>query len=65
MVMVAGAAIFALYEVSTALSTREQRQIQEAGGGLTTKFPGKVRQTRGDRQRDEMKQTLLHVQQQL
>lgn len=64
MVMVAGAAIFALYEVSTALSTREQREIQAAGGGLTAKIPAKVRQTRGDGQmRDEA--ALLHVQQQL
>ncbi|CAN0434720.1 unnamed protein product, partial [Ectocarpus fasciculatus] len=39
LVMVAGGAIFALYEVSTALSVREQRRA--GGGGPVTKIAAK------------------------
>lgn len=42
MVMVAGGAIFALYEVSTALSVREQRRLEAAGRGPVTKTTAKV-----------------------
>ncbi|CAM9281204.1 unnamed protein product, partial [Hapterophycus canaliculatus] len=43
LVMVAGAAIFALYEVSTALSVREQRRVEEAGQGAITKVAAKAK----------------------
>lgn len=43
LVMVAGAAIFALYEVSTALSVREQRRAEGTGQGPITKVAAKVR----------------------
>lgn len=42
--MVAGGAIFALYEVSTALSVREQKRLEAAGAGPVTKITAKVRQ---------------------
>lgn len=42
LVMVAGGAIFALYEVSTALSVREQRRLEAAGWGPVTKIAAKV-----------------------
>ncbi|CAM9350401.1 unnamed protein product [Pylaiella littoralis] len=41
LVMVAGGAIFALYEVSTALSVREQKRLEAAGGGPVTKIAAK------------------------
>lgn len=44
LVMVAGGAIFALYEVSTALSEREQKRLEAAGGGPVTKAATKVRE---------------------
>lgn len=40
--MVAGVGIFALYEVSTALSVREQRRLEAAGGGPVFKIAAKV-----------------------
>lgn len=42
--MVAGVAIFALYEVSTALSGREQRRVAAEGWGPDVKVDAKVRQ---------------------
>lgn len=42
LVMVAGAAIFALYEVSTALSVRERRRVEGTGQGAITKVAAKV-----------------------
>ena len=42
LVMVAGGAIFALYEVSTALSVREQRRLEAAGSGPIAKVAAKV-----------------------
>ncbi len=39
-----GGAIFALYEVSTALSEREQRRLEAAGGGPVAKVATKVRE---------------------
>lgn len=40
--MVAGGAIFALYEVSTALSVREKKRLEAAGGVPVTKIATKV-----------------------
>lgn len=42
LVMVAGGAIFALYEVSTALSVREQRRLEAAGDSPVAKIAAKV-----------------------
>lgn len=42
MVMVAGVAIFALYEASTALSGREQRRVEGAGWDPAAKGNAKV-----------------------
>lgn len=41
--MVGGAAIFGLYEVSTALSGRERQQMEETGARPVDKSPAKVR----------------------
>ena len=47
--MVAGVAIFALYEVSTALSGREQRRAEASGWGPAAKVDVKVSERRGSR----------------
>lgn len=59
MVMVAGVAIFALYEVSTALSGREQGRIEASGWGPAAKVNAKVRERERQTYREGMDGAVL------